>query len=738
MKITNPIKINDWNNRRSLILILCLQVAITGLIILDQLGFHVPFLRTILGVIYLIIVPGMLILKILRIHELETINTLLYSIGLSLTLLMFVGLFITFLYPIIGIKKPISTIFLLIALNSIIFILLIMGYIRDKDFCGLPYINVKTYFNLYTLGLCIIPLLAIFAAYLVNYYGSNLLMLILLFIIALVFFILANKKSIPDYVYPFAILMLSISLLLHNSLISNYIWGWDIHLEYHLANSVINSGFWDHSKFIPSNGMLSIVMLMPIFSLICDIDLTWVLKLLYPMLFSLAALGLFQVFKKLTDEKIAFLSTFFFISFTSFYFEMLTLPRQQLAEFFLALLILLILDKSINMLVKSLLSICYGASLIVSHYSITYIYLFSIICTWLLLVLFKNIFGYFKNLEFDEDDKKYNVFNLTFIIFFFSFAISWYIYVSESSAINPIIFLAYQITFNFFGELLNPESSAGLRTIVSGGTISILHLLAKYLHILALMFMSFGIVLPLINSPNGFEFKMRRAYYLQSITFYILAFFSIIVPYFLAFFSTSRMYQITLIFLAPFCIIGGTTFLKIFGSYLKLDVFTRLRMNIISVFLIILYLFNVGIIFELANDHPTSISLSQNNLRNSESSIDRASIFDCINVFEQDILASSWLYRSIKNSEKHTILADSISRRILTSYGSFDPERLHPFLLNSTKMQSGSIIFLGYVNLIENISIRYSCNFINTSDFYPLLSSVNEVYSSGSNGIFIV
>jgi len=98
-------------------------------------------------------------------------------------------------------------------------------------------------------------------------------------------------------------------------------------------------------------------------------------------------LGIYHAVEKQTNAKIAFLATFFFVSFFTFYTEMISLARQQIAEIFLVLTIIVMIDKSMDRARRVFLLGTFGFSMIVSHYGLSYIYLFSLIPAWLLLIL---------------------------------------------------------------------------------------------------------------------------------------------------------------------------------------------------------------------------------------------------------------------------------------------------------------------------------------------------------------
>ena len=111
----------------------------------------------------------------------------------------------------------------------------------------------------------------------------------------------------------------------------------------------------------------------------------YVFKIIYPLLFSLVPVGLYKIFKNQSEPKIAFLACFLFVSFYTFFIEMLSLAREMIAELFLIILLLLIFDKVINKR-TIILSIIFSIGLIISHYSLTYLSIFSF--TGVLIILF--------------------------------------------------------------------------------------------------------------------------------------------------------------------------------------------------------------------------------------------------------------------------------------------------------------------------------------------------------------
>jgi uncharacterized membrane protein len=518
--MNNPLQMNDWEINKFLKVVLAIQLAMLGVIGLDAVGFHIPIIRQLIGFIYLTFVPGIILLRILKLHKLGNIETLLYTVGLSIATLMFTGLFMNTVYSFFGISGPISLTPLIITISVVVLILCILSYIRDKDFSDSSFIDVKDVFSPPALFLCLVPFLSIFGTYLVNFHHNNILLMFLIVIIALIALLIGFDKFIPKNLYPLAVFVIAISLLYHRSLISMYIIGWDIHTEYYLANLVEMNAMWDSTIPSAANAMLSITMLAPIFSDICGMSLTWVFKTIYPLLFSLVALGLYRIFQKQTDDKIAFLSIFFFMSMIRFYSPM---PRQNIAEFYLVLLILSLIDKDINKIKRSVLFIVFGVSLAISHYGTSYIYMFCLITAWLLLFfmdsptaqkLMDNFHAKFgrkrEKLAGNPIPLKVDrTISSTFVLVFVTFTLTWYMYVSSSSAFNSIVHIGDHIASSIYTDFLNPEAVQGLGMMLSQPAPGLLHEVHRVINYLNQIFIIIGCIVLLLKYV---ELKFEKEY----------------------------------------------------------------------------------------------------------------------------------------------------------------------------------------------------------------------------------
>lgn len=607
---------NDWEIKRFLIVILAIQLAMWGAIGLEITGLQIPLIRQIIGIIYLLFLPGIIILRILKLHQLNNIETLVYAVGLSCATLVFMGLTMNILYPVFGISEPISPTLLVLTISIIVLALCIACYVIDKDFSFPKYIEVKEVLAAPVLFLCLLPFISMFGTYLVNFHHSNILLMFLIGVIALLVILIGFNKFIHANLYPLAVFVIAISILFYRSLISIYISGFDIHAEYYFSNLVLANAIWDPTMPGILNTLLSITMLAPIISLISNVSLTWIFKIFFPFLFSLAILGLYRIFQKQTNDKIAFLSCFVFVSFARIYHDIVLIPRQITAMFFLILLILLIIDKNMIKMKRSFLMIIFAFSIVVSHYGISYIYAFLALLAWLILVLYENFkveklinlfyskFNSYKTNNLNGNYKSLiardSTITLTFIVLFLLFILLWYIYISGSSVFNFSAQFGDHIISSFSIDFLKPDVIDKVRWLQTKTLL--VQLLQSFNIIISYLFQIFilvGFVVVLIK-PSEFKFKKEYlAFSMASLVLFIalLPILPISYQLYALGLDIGRISNLLLIFLAPFSIIGGVIVFRRVWRMVRVswfDISARRWLKVLSVY------FGIFLLLEIA------------------------------------------------------------------------------------------------------------------------------------------
>lgn len=746
MLMKNPLKINDWEIKKFLTIIFVVQISLLGSIGLDLIGLKIPFLRELIAVIYLIFVPGFLILRILRLHKLSNIETLLFSVGLSITTLMFIGFLINVFYPFVGISNPISLLPLITTLTILVLLMSILSYLIDRNFADPSYIelNISPQF----LFLCILPLMSILGSTVFYFYNKSMISILMIMIIVLIVLLIAFKKFITPKYYPLTIIVISISLLYHTWLISPFIFGRDIFTELSISNFVISNSYWNvnniplNLKYIlPPNTstMLITSIFAPIVTIIGNINLNNVYNIIFPLLISLTPLGLYELFKKQTNKQIAFLSVFLFV-IMGFYNVVLISVKQSMATFFIVLLLLCFIRK--NDKKTALLTILFLISIVTSHYGTTYLFLFIFIFALLLIVLIQNpkinnLISKFKfiNLNFNKSYK--SRINLTLVVLFLTFTLAWYIYVSQSHVFWSILNIGQHIITSIYGEFLSPESTEGLGLILTD-PLTISGYFDKAIMLMIQFFILLGVLYVFLKD----KMKFKVEFMFMAIPSLLLDIFAVIVPSFSSAIYTPRLYNLTLVFLAPFALIGGIYF---FG---KIKILMRSwtsgnSIKVLSVILVTLFLLEVGAVKEIVNEPGISIPLSKERMMSSDMK-HKSTLYSDYDTFEQNYYSVNWLSNTKVN---YVIFSDQPSAKAISTYNinlMLNWQEYFPSdyfnRVGKLNYNKSSYLYLSYSNIKGELWLNQIIDKNNPrmiQKMTPLFNNLNEIYSNGGSDVYI-
>ena len=374
---------------------LFLGILIFGLItnLLTLFDIQYFYLRAVFSFIFLITIPGLLIMLMLKVREIGFWEYLVYVIGLSVTFLMFGGLFINWTLPLVGINKPLSLIPSLVSFNIFLLIFWLIAFKRNKEIsleCKLPKFNWlnKVFFAVPI----IFTFLSIFGAIILNNNGPNYLTMSMLAGIAIyVFLAIILKDKLNKHVYLFAILNISLALLLATSLRSSYVFGSDITTEYFMFQLTKKNFYWSMLNFPhhPYNACLSITILPTILNSFLNINEQYIFKILYQLIFIFTTVGIFLTIKRYVGTIFAFLASCFFIFTPIFYIIMPMHTREEIALLYFSLVLLVLFNEKIDTKLRNILFLVFGFSMVVSHYSTTYIALSLFILTWIVSFVFR-------------------------------------------------------------------------------------------------------------------------------------------------------------------------------------------------------------------------------------------------------------------------------------------------------------------------------------------------------------
>ena len=699
-----------WKSRDSLVVILFLQFIVYATVFFD-----VPVARQVIGFLYFTFVPGFLIIRLLKLNELGGLETVVFSVGLSVAFLMLGGLFINEFGFILGISRPLSLMPLVIILNSLIIIGGVLVYLRSG--------GVKLWDDvvlgrspLALLFVCL-PILSVVGAMWVNAYGNNLILLFMMIAISVLFVIgVISKKLLSPKLYPFAVLMIAIAILFHSSFISNYIvaFGSDVPIEYFVFRTTEKNAYWSSTPppfwgvgYGRINAMLSVTILPTIYSNLLNVDPTWVFKVLFPLIFSLIPLGLYQVWQMSVGKKWAFISTFLFVAQFTFYTEMLGLARQMVAELFFVLLLLVVLNKKMKPFNKMLCFMIFSFALVTSHYALAEIFLFFISFTLISLVILKR--------------QSRNI-TVIMVVFFFVIMFTWYIYTSNSATFDSFLEFGDYV-YRQLGNFFDPASRGQtvLRGLGMEKSPTIWNTISRTFAYITQAFIIIGFG-GLITKRA--KIHLERDYFVFSSMAMALLAALILVPGLAESFNMTRFYHILLFFLAPFCVVGAKVLVNLVSKRER-----ELGVSILLLVVLVPYfLFQTGFVYEVTGSDNWSISLSKH--RMSALRVYGGSGY----IDAYSVSGAQWLSKNV-DIEHTQAYADDVSQKIvLTIYGMIYRGNVS-VLSNITIVAPNGIVYLSALNVVHG-TIAYGGHVWNSSELSFIFDNLDIVYTNGGSEVY--
>ncbi len=647
---------------------------------------------------------------------------------------MFVGLLVNELYQFLGYSRPLSIIPLTIAISAFTLTLFLISArneisvnLKSKTNLGL---NSRKSLSIYSMLFSLLIIAAVGSFYHHTLFISiSCIMISLLCITSFSF-----NRFILENLFPFIIFFVSIAVVFQVILLSTYVLGWDINLEYQVFRLTQINGYWDPQNSplnslitLNYNSMLSITLLPSVYSALMGAKDELVFKLLYPFIICLLPLGLYRMGEKQFGKSIGLLSAFFFI-FTSVSFfgvEQLSLNRQIIGELFLFLSIFLLINNAISITKRRVLLVIFGAALAVSHYSLAFIYL-PIITIFFIISKFKSGFN---------DD----VLDPITLLLIYVVNLSWY----SITAIAPLMSLTYNFGFIFerlvSGAAISSGTAASMYVAPSAFTAaSIINL---FLTAASYVFLVIGVFLILIKPKKiGISSQFRAI----SSIFVVLLVSCIVVPPLAATLNFTRYFGIALLFLSPAFVLGGQFLIGavVKGSMkikrtLKGGIHSKSKNEhfvflLIAIFLGAYFLSQVGLVNRLVNGSVNNFYLT-----NFDRFIDSNELPIAISLYnayipEQDKLSASWLEQNRR--EPTPVYSDSTSgTHVLVSYGLVRLTQIRP-LTNNTFVAPNSFFYLSRLNIVNGIVMAESI-FYNTSDL-AVFNSTSLVYTNGDSSLF--
>jgi uncharacterized membrane protein len=386
------------------------------------------------------------------------------------------------------------------------------------------------------------------------------------------------------------------------------------------------------------------------------IDVIWVFKIVYPVLVSLVPLAIYVAVREQFGQRIAFCSSFYFISSPIFFGSLLLFSREQIVYLFISLIVLVLADKELDHIHKSILIIVFLTGLPLSHYGLTYLFIISLINGKIILSLLNRF-------SQEQTRKNLNLFKSNIIVFVLVFTISWFLYIALGTSFQNVVYILSNTITNL-NEFFDPNSRPEIAYAAMGGSLfvqsSLIGWIFRLLNYLIELSICVGFLILLLK-PRFFE--LNKEY--KTIMMANFLFMSIIfVPFWDHFLGMCRLFGFVLLTCSPFVVLGfefGINALLRLSKMVSIkinhiDPGTSIKILMICVILPVLTL-NIGLFSELTKDHLDTIEMGSSPV------LER---WNKDNGYfgNEEVSAAIWL-KNYSNTGAE-VLSDSRSRDLLT------------------------------------------------------------------------
>lgn len=702
-----------------------------------------------------LLLPGTLLFLLINRKRCSMLTAGLCSFGLSIALLLGLGLAINQLHWLAQINQPLSQFNFLVGLNIVLLVeILLITALRTKASLAMLRLPKPRMLDIVTLIISLIVItLSILGANLLNYGGSNLLAIASTIFIGIIpFYIIFLRKHISTWSYLIALFGMSAGLLFLSSLRSNFLTGSDVLNEFHVFRVVAQQGFWNISQIRDTyNACLSVTILPQVIGDVSGQNGLYIFRVIFQLIFSISPIIVFAIGRLFMNPLLAFLSGVSFLSFSDFISSMPNHVRQEVALLFFALMILLMTTRELSRNLQKILLLVFGLAMVVSHYSTAYVAILLLIGCIIFKACGKLSRPKFVGKVFHKDEALAVSGYITLILLLFT--VFWYSQIFSSSG-GPISYVksvttkiisngydnqqaagtSLQSQFTIFGQFSsNPELFTQFLTskrvdtqsynpqlseipvsqerlqpsILNSGLrllIQIWNKVYKFLVLAGIIFIIFSIR----KRPKKIDATYRSLVFASALV--ILA--SFIIPSFTVNYDQYRLFQQLLVILAA---------PLVYTTYAFLNFRKKVTYYCLAIFLGTYVCISIKLLGQISGGVPLPIQFNN-----------YGEDYSRLYVHSSEVLSADWL---VRNHERLPVYSDTYGANRIN----FATTGLNPITsLIPSDISKNSLIYYDYANTINDVTFIFYKNgtFMFSAPTTYLQTNTSEIYSNGSSRVY--
>ena len=583
-------------------------LLMTEVIVFDEVSTGLEFIRPMITTPVILVIPGFLILALLGI-DLHSPERFAYAVLTSIVTLMTGGFLLNAFTRLqaFPISQPFSS-GVLIPSFCVLVVGLVTAIQLRQPRVELPSIDFESIsLRVVTLSLSLLCL-SVFGATALKSTGQNIFLLSLFVLIALSAVVVTeltpNQTTKLIFLY-----CISAALLLQKTLATYYQHTGDGPKEFYFSNLVLANGVWNPAFSQPKNGMLSLVIYYPVHSIVSNLDLILVYKIVYPLIFSLVTIVLYSLYQRQIGEELAFVATLLVLFLHTYFVILAGSTRTGIGILFAAALLTINTNGTLARRQKVVFSLLFGCGLVVGYYAVA--------------VIFIGVFGlmFASNITIPRftgiRQDKSPLLSLPFVFLLGVISVSWYIHTTSSGVFSGIVLVLYSMVERVT-EILTLRYSAAGHAVTSGPqslTFSIIRFEFIFLTLLIGIGGLIGGNYVFRNTLEQYPLLSRLSQLLTSVqperlslsSLYLYASAGMVSLLVLAFAPISaigigRIYTIALIVLSPIAVLGAVSCCNIVGRFSR---GIPIKTTVLALVLGLVLLVNSGVL-ATAVTHDTS------------------------------------------------------------------------------------------------------------------------------------
>jgi uncharacterized membrane protein len=318
----------------------------------------------------LLTVPGVILLRALRVPGAVVSSFPVYVPCASIVVMFGSGLAVDIMGPLVGVTAPLRLAPLLAGLEVICLALLAVSVNAPAD-VAIPWRSLLRPASF--VWPLIVPLVAAAGALRLNSgHGAGVALIAACGFVALLIAAASFSSRLDESLLRVVLYAASLAALWSYSLRGDGLYGFDIATEYQKLQQTVQTGIWHAAHPNDAYGaMLSVTVMPAELHILSGIPCLLVLKVVYPMIYALFPVAIFDLGLRVLSRCWAFVAATFTMGQYAF-IEIASVARQEIALVFFAAMVIAMLDTRMQRRTQWALVALLSLAMTLSHYSTTY------------------------------------------------------------------------------------------------------------------------------------------------------------------------------------------------------------------------------------------------------------------------------------------------------------------------------------------------------------------------------